>query len=184
MRKTLKVKTAGRFGSRYGVGIRKRIIKVETLAKRKHRCPDCGFDRVKRVAAGIYVCRKCKLKFAGGAYIPETMSGNIVRKMVLQKSFLPLVKDLISAKEEQEKEPPKEPRQVKEKKQEPEQEPEKKNESAGSEKSAEKKAPKKSAKHVVKAKKEPGKKAKKQSAKKSASKPKKEKKPKKKAKKE
>tara|TARA_Y100000310_G_C20258423_1_gene612468 strand:- start:97 stop:648 length:552 start_codon:yes stop_codon:yes gene_type:complete len=99
MGKTLKVKTAGRFGSRYGVGIRKRVIKVETLQKAKHRCPDCGFDKVKRTATGIYECKKCSAKFAGGAYVPETMSGSIVRKMVTQKAFLPYAKELIEVKE-------------------------------------------------------------------------------------
>tara|TARA_Y100000310_G_C20702171_1_gene830941 strand:+ start:7093 stop:7635 length:543 start_codon:yes stop_codon:yes gene_type:complete len=99
MGKTAKVKTTGRFGSRYGVGIRKRVVKVEKVQKQKHRCPKCGFIRVKRLAAGIYTCTKCNIKIAGGAYIPETMSGSIVRKMVAQKQFLPYMKDLIASKE-------------------------------------------------------------------------------------
>jgi len=96
---TKKVRSAGRFGSRYGVGIRKRIIKVEKFQKKKHACPECGFKSVKRIAAGIYQCTKCKIKFAGGAYIPETMSGSIVKKMVSQKSFVPHAKELLEARE-------------------------------------------------------------------------------------
>ncbi len=87
MGRTAKVKTAGRFGSRYGVGIRKRVIKVEEAQKSKHKCPECGFAKVKRVAPGIFNCNKCGSKFTGGAYIPETMSGSIVRKMVTQKAL-------------------------------------------------------------------------------------------------
>ena len=99
MGSTRKVKTTGRFGSRYGVGIRKRVIKVETKQKQKHTCPECGFKKVKRLAAGLYVCNKCSLKFAGGAYIPVTMSGSIVKKMVTQKSFLPYLSELIDSEE-------------------------------------------------------------------------------------
>ena len=100
MGNTAKVKTAGRFGSRYGVGIRKRVIKVERVQKKKHKCPQCGFNKVKRLSAGIFECRKCSIKFAGGAYTPETMSGGIVKKMVSQKSFLPRIKELLEVKEE------------------------------------------------------------------------------------
>lgn len=99
MGRTKKVKTTGRFGSRYGVGIRRRVIKIEAVQKKKHKCPKCGFLRVKRLAAGIYECKKCKTRIAGGAYLPETMSGSIVRKMVTQKAFVPHIKELTEVKE-------------------------------------------------------------------------------------
>ena len=98
MGRTKKVKTTGRFGSRYGVGIRRRVIKIEAMQKKKHKCPKCGFLRIKRLAAGIFECQKCKARLAGGAYLPETMSGSIVRKMVVQKAFLPHAKELREAK--------------------------------------------------------------------------------------
>ena len=82
---TKKVKSAGRFGSRYGVGIRKRILKVESRQHSKHTCPYCGFGKIKREAPGIFSCRKCGKRFTGGAYVPVTMSGSIVSKMVTQK---------------------------------------------------------------------------------------------------
>jgi len=99
MAETKKVKSTGRFGTRYGVGIRKRILKVEAKQKQKHKCPSCGFKKVKRTAAGIFECNKCGAKFAGGAYFPETMSGQVVNKMISQKSFLPHMAELIEAKE-------------------------------------------------------------------------------------
>lgn len=99
MGRTKKVKTTGRFGSRYGVGIRKRVIKIEDVQKKKHKCPKCGFLRIKRLAAGIYECKKCKARMSGGAYLPETMSGSIVRKMVVQKAFLSHAKELREVKE-------------------------------------------------------------------------------------
>ncbi len=86
-KKTKRVKSAGRFGSRYGVGIRKRILKIEEKQKAEHLCPSCKKGLLKRKATGIYLCNKCNYKLAGGAYTPETLIGNAVRKMVSQKSF-------------------------------------------------------------------------------------------------
>jgi large subunit ribosomal protein L37Ae len=87
MGNTKKVGSTGRYGTRYGVGIRKRLLKVETKQKQKHACPDCGFDRIKRTAPGIFSCSKCHTEFAGGAYLPKTMTGGIVKKIVHQKAF-------------------------------------------------------------------------------------------------
>ena len=97
MSSTKKVKSAGRFGSRYGVGIRKRLLKVEQKQKEAFACPSCGYPNVKRQAAGIFDCKKCGSRFAGGAYYPETLTGRIVAKMVSQKSFLPNLGELIAA---------------------------------------------------------------------------------------
>jgi len=100
---TKKVKHAGRFGSRYGKGIRDRIVGIETKQRTLHVCPGCGFKRVKRITTGLYRCKKCGFKFAGGSYTPDTMSGRIVKKMVAQKKFLPLAKNLLEIQEEREK---------------------------------------------------------------------------------
>lgn len=68
---TKKVGSAGRFGPRYGKKIRMRVAKVERSAKAKHICPDCQALQLRREAAGIWTCRKCGLKMAGGAYTPR-----------------------------------------------------------------------------------------------------------------
>ncbi|HWG90986.1 MAG TPA: 50S ribosomal protein L37ae [Candidatus Thermoplasmatota archaeon] len=70
--RTKKVKSVGRFGTRYGVSIRRRIREVEVRQKAEHACPGCGALRVARVSTGIWQCSKCNYKFAGGAYTPET----------------------------------------------------------------------------------------------------------------
>lgn len=87
MGNTKKVYTSGRFGSRYGVGIKKKIAKVEKNQKNLDKCSFCGFDKVKRIAAGLFVCKKCGAKFTGGAYQTETLIGKTVKKVVSQKSF-------------------------------------------------------------------------------------------------
>ena len=69
-RRTKKVGSVGRFGPRYGVKIRRRILEVETVRKAVHPCPRCQAMSVRRVGSGIWRCRHCGLTFAGGAYKP------------------------------------------------------------------------------------------------------------------
>ncbi|MEM5854001.1 MAG: 50S ribosomal protein L37ae [Candidatus Aenigmatarchaeota archaeon] len=61
----------GRFGSRYGKGVKKRVAKIEEVQKQRHICPNCGMRYVKRVSSGIWKCKKCGTKFAGAAYVPR-----------------------------------------------------------------------------------------------------------------
>ena len=103
MGRTKKVRKTGRLGSRYGVGIRKRLLKIEDKQRKYYKCPSCGYEKAQRKAPGIYSCRKCNNKFAGGAYLPVTLPGSIVQKMVSQRSFLPKVKELLVATEAKEK---------------------------------------------------------------------------------
>ena len=87
MGSTQKVGSTGRFGSRYGVGIRRKLLKVEPLQLQRHTCPNCGSASVKRKSRGVFECRKCSHSFVGGAYIPQTLAGGIIHKMVSQKVF-------------------------------------------------------------------------------------------------
>ncbi len=88
MGNTKKVGSTGRFGQRYGVGVKKRVLKVEQKQNLPKVCPFCSFSKIKREAAGLYNCRKCGSKFTGGAYEPETLVGKTIKKMVSQKTFL------------------------------------------------------------------------------------------------
>lgn len=99
MSSTKKVKSAGRYHARYGIGIRRRLIEIEEKQKKPQACPYCGYAKVKRQAAGIFLCAKCGSKFAGGAYVSQTLTGSIVSKMVNQKSFLPALAQLVEATE-------------------------------------------------------------------------------------
>ncbi|MGC8555656.1 MAG: transposase [Conexivisphaera sp.] len=58
-------------GPKYGATLRKRYSAVWRLLKSKRSCPKCGSPRFVRVANGIWECRKCGYKVAGGAYSPE-----------------------------------------------------------------------------------------------------------------
>ncbi len=71
MTKTKKVGSAGRYGVRYGRKTKKAVAEIEKKQKQRHQCPVCSKKSVVRVAAGIWQCKKCKAKFAGGAYEPK-----------------------------------------------------------------------------------------------------------------
>lgn len=73
-----------RFGARYGRSIKYAFAKVEKEQRRLHKCPYCNKEAVKRIAVGIWNCRKCGAKFTGKAYS---------------------IKDIISTKEKEEKTP-------------------------------------------------------------------------------
>ena len=63
-----KYKSVKRFGARYGRKLKERFGKVELEQRKKQKCPYCSAPKVKRIAAGIWECRKCNTKFAGKAY--------------------------------------------------------------------------------------------------------------------
>lgn len=96
---TKKLKSVARFGARYGTGVKTRVLDIERKQKQKFHCPKCGFAKVKRKARGIFQCKKCKASFTGGAYLPETLTGSIIKKMVAQKSFLPAMPELLETTE-------------------------------------------------------------------------------------
>ncbi len=79
MSKTKKVASIGRYGVRYGRKSKEAVKQIEKRQKRKHECPVCKKKSVKRLAAGVWRCTKCHVKFAGGAYEPrrdaKVMSG-------------------------------------------------------------------------------------------------------------
>ena len=57
-----------RFGARYGRKLKLKFSKIEFEQRKLHKCPYCSKTAVKRVAVGIWNCRKCKAKFTGKAY--------------------------------------------------------------------------------------------------------------------
>ncbi len=72
----------GRFGARYGRKLRKRVAEIERKMKGKHKCPQCGRKAVRRTSTSIWKCSKCGSTFAGGAYVPETPSGKIMKRTI------------------------------------------------------------------------------------------------------
>ncbi len=69
--KTKKVKSAGRFGARYGRAVRSRVVNVESKQRLKQKCPFCSKLGLKRMASGIWHCSRCERTFASDAYYLE-----------------------------------------------------------------------------------------------------------------
>lgn len=59
-----------RFGARYGRRVKELFENAERTSRSLHTCPFCRAKKVKRVAVGIWSCKKCSVKFTGKAYIP------------------------------------------------------------------------------------------------------------------
>jgi len=81
MRRTKKVGSTGRFGARYGTLVRKKTARVEKETRAAVPCPRCRSKKLFRVSTGIWQCRKCDLKFAGGAFKTETAPGKASKRI-------------------------------------------------------------------------------------------------------
>merc|ERR1712216_778558 len=67
-KRTKKVGTCGKYGTRYGATLRKVVKKFEISQHATYVSPFCGKNSVRRQAVGIWKCRKTGKKIAGGAY--------------------------------------------------------------------------------------------------------------------
>jgi ribosomal protein L37AE/L43A len=65
--KTKKVKAMGKFGAGYGTNVRKMFNAIEELQRKSQPSPFCN-GKAKRIAAGIWKCKKTGKIFAGPAY--------------------------------------------------------------------------------------------------------------------
>ena len=68
MKSVEKLGSVKRFGARYGRKPKLKFSKIEKEQRKLHKCPYCNKVAVKRLALGIWQCRKCNAKFAGKAY--------------------------------------------------------------------------------------------------------------------
>ena len=74
-----KLGSVKRFGARYGRKSKLKFSKIETEQRKLHKCPYCSKIAVKRVAIGIWKCRKCNAKFTGKAY-------SVTRKIIAKEA--------------------------------------------------------------------------------------------------
>jgi large subunit ribosomal protein L37Ae len=74
--------SSGRFGCRYGRFVRKRVNDMEKISRALHNCPKCDTVAVARKGTGIWECRKCSYKFAGGTYQPITPAMKIAQRAI------------------------------------------------------------------------------------------------------
>jgi len=60
-----------RYGVRYGRRLKNKLADIEEKSKKLGKCPYCMKIGAKRIAAGIWICKKCGSKFTGNAYYLE-----------------------------------------------------------------------------------------------------------------
>jgi large subunit ribosomal protein L37Ae len=77
-----KTRSAGRFGTRYGVKNRKLVADIEEKMHADYACSKCGAVKMKRIATGIWKCTKCEVTFTGGSYVPQTPAHLTVMRAV------------------------------------------------------------------------------------------------------
>ena len=82
LKRKRKIKRLGPPGARYGRKLRKKNAEIGAEMKKKHNCPNCEFNTVKRVSVGVWACRKCNLQFAGGAYTPQSKIGEVSKRNI------------------------------------------------------------------------------------------------------
>ncbi len=75
-----KYKSTKRFGARYGRKLKERFGNIEKEQRSKQKCPYCSANSVKRIALGIWECKKCDIKFTGKAY-------SVSKKMTSEKEI-------------------------------------------------------------------------------------------------
>ncbi|RLE50255.1 MAG: 50S ribosomal protein L37ae [Candidatus Methanomethylicota archaeon] len=76
MGRTRFIGPVARYGAKYGATVRKRVLAIELKMRAPSKCPRCRTPgSLKRLSFGVWVCKFCGLKFAGGAYVPQTVIG-------------------------------------------------------------------------------------------------------------
>jgi large subunit ribosomal protein L37Ae len=103
------LRSAKRFGARYGRKLRQKTAKIEAEQRKRHKCPYCHAPAVRRLAAGIWNCKKCSSKFTGKAY---TIPKKIIIKQEISKE------EIVEHEEEKEEEEGEKAQTYKEKKKE------------------------------------------------------------------
>jgi large subunit ribosomal protein L37Ae len=74
-----------RLRSRGGASVQKRWSRIVSNMRKDHKCPSCAMPHVTRVSVGLWECEKCGYKFAGGAYQPQTRTGQTSQRLRQQQ---------------------------------------------------------------------------------------------------
>lgn len=62
------LKSAKRFGTRYGASNKLKLAVIEEEQRKFQPCPTCGKNKAEWKSIGIFECKKCGTKFTAKAY--------------------------------------------------------------------------------------------------------------------
>ncbi len=71
-----------KFNVRGGAKWRKAYNKIRAKKTARYQCPSCGKEAVKRESAGVWACKSCGSKFAGGSYELVTPVGKLANRLI------------------------------------------------------------------------------------------------------
>ena len=76
---------------RFGASLRKQFYETRRQSSSRYQCPRCEKLAVKRASYGLWACRSCGSKFAGGAYMLTTPGGESARRVLenIRRGILP-----------------------------------------------------------------------------------------------
>ena len=81
-KRTQKAGLTARYGSRYGVSVRRRAGSAIKKKSKLYTCPKCHYVKVRRKSAGIWHCKKCDYTFSGGVWEPFTRASEANNRVV------------------------------------------------------------------------------------------------------
>ena len=81
-KRTQKSGATARFGARYGVSVRRRAGSAIAKKSKFYTCPKCQYPKVRRQVSGIWDCKKCNYKFAGGVWEPFTRASDSNNRVI------------------------------------------------------------------------------------------------------
>lgn len=66
---------------KFGARLRNLYDAAGKTKRARYACPKCGKERVKRTSYALWECGCCGAKIAGGAYMLETETGSVARRI-------------------------------------------------------------------------------------------------------
>ncbi len=78
------------------------IMPQTTQGTETHECPQCKKQALQRVASGIWQCKNCGNKVAGGAYEPDTGTQQMMRRALREDASIEELEEAQDALEEDE----------------------------------------------------------------------------------
>lgn len=90
-----------RLGTRYGRTVKFKLGKIEAEQRKKHKCPYCNYDQVRRKALGIWHCKKCGVTFTNKAYTVGKLE-SIIKPV--EEEMLPVAEEAREVPKESKKE--------------------------------------------------------------------------------
>ncbi|XP_044101354.1 60S ribosomal protein L37a-like [Neovison vison] len=86
-KRTKKIRILGKYGTRYGVSLRKMVKKIEISQHTQYTCSFCGKTKMRRQAVGFWRCGSCMKTIAGGTWTYNITSALMAKSAIRLKQL-------------------------------------------------------------------------------------------------